>query len=98
MNEKSGMFQNLGENQVKEIIKAAKFSIFFIDEDQRVTLKDIGTKEEIKKLRDIIFEKNEEKNSTAMDIIIDAQPEAISSSQADFQRRLLNHASVPFNK
>jgi hypothetical protein len=49
LNEKSGMFQNLGENQVKEIIEAAKFSIFFIDEDQRVTLKDTGTKEEINK-------------------------------------------------
>src|SRR5574340_40165 len=42
LNEKSGMFQNLGENQIKEIINAAKFSVFFIDEDQRVTFKDIG--------------------------------------------------------
>ncbi len=49
LNEKSGMFQNLGENQVKEIIKSAKFSIFFIDEDQRVTWKDIGEIKEIKK-------------------------------------------------
>lgn len=47
LNAKSGMFQNLGENQVKEIIHAAKCSVFFIDEDQKVTLKDIGTKEEI---------------------------------------------------
>ena len=43
------MFQNLGENQIKEIIKASKFSIFFIDESQRVTLKDIGSVEEIQK-------------------------------------------------
>lgn len=49
LNEKSGMFQNIGENQIKEIIDAAKCSVFFIDEDQRVTFKDIGTKEEIKK-------------------------------------------------
>jgi len=49
LNEKSGMYQNLGENQIKEIIQAAKFSIFFIDEDQRVTWKDIGTKKEIEK-------------------------------------------------
>ena len=35
LNEKSGMFQNLGENQIKEIINAAKFSVFFIDENQR---------------------------------------------------------------
>ncbi len=46
---KSGMFQNLGENQIKEIIQAAKFSVFFIDEDQRVTFKDIGEQEEIKR-------------------------------------------------
>ncbi|MFZ1721789.1 MAG: DUF2075 domain-containing protein [Microgenomates group bacterium] len=42
LNEKSGIFSNLGENQVKELIHAAKTSIFFIDEDQRVTWKDIG--------------------------------------------------------
>ena len=39
----------VGENQVKEIINASKFSIFFLDEDQRVTTKDIGTREEILK-------------------------------------------------
>lgn len=49
LNAKSGMFQNLGENQIKEIIHASKFSIFFIDESQKVTLKDIGSVEEIKK-------------------------------------------------
>lgn len=49
LNAKSGMCQNLGENQIKEIIKASKFSVFFIDESQRVTLKDIGSVEEIKK-------------------------------------------------
>ena len=49
LNAKSGMFQNLGENQIKEIINAANFSIFFIDEDQKVTLKDIGSVDEIKK-------------------------------------------------
>lgn len=47
LNEKSGMFQNLGENQIKEIIAAAKCSIFFIDEDQRVTFRDIGDKNEL---------------------------------------------------
>jgi uncharacterized protein len=49
LNSKSGMFRNLGENQVKEIINAAKCSIFFIDEDQRVTWNDIGEKTEIEK-------------------------------------------------
>jgi len=49
LNEKSGMFKNIGENQVKEIIKSSKLSIFFIDEDQKVTFSDIGSKEEIEK-------------------------------------------------
>ncbi len=44
---KSGMFKNLGENQIKEAIYASKFSVFFIDEDQKVTFGDIGEKEEI---------------------------------------------------
>lgn len=49
LNEKSGMFNHLGENQIMEIIRASKFSVFFIDEDQKVTLKDIGDKEEIRR-------------------------------------------------
>ena len=49
LNEKSGMFQNLGENQIKEIIHATKCSVFFIDESQRVTIKDIGSIGEIEK-------------------------------------------------
>lgn len=49
LNEKSGLFQNKGENQIKEIINAANFSIFFIDENQKVTTKDIGSIELIKK-------------------------------------------------
>lgn len=47
LNAKSGLFSHLGENQIKELINASKLSIFFIDEDQRVTLKDIGKKSEI---------------------------------------------------
>lgn len=41
--------KTVGENQVKEIINAGVCSVFFIDESQRVTLKDIGTAREIKK-------------------------------------------------
>ncbi|HWT18228.1 MAG TPA: DUF2075 domain-containing protein [Variovorax sp.] len=48
LNEKSGLYGNLGENQVKELIAAAKCTVFFIDEDQRVTLNDIGTKKTIR--------------------------------------------------
>lgn len=47
LNEKSGLYANLGHNQIAEIIKAAKCAVFFIDEDQRVTWKDIGRKAEI---------------------------------------------------
>lgn len=49
LNLKSGMYSNLGENQIREIINASKISVFFVDEDQIVTMKDIGTISEIKK-------------------------------------------------
>lgn len=48
LNEKSGLYGNLGANQIKELIDSAKCSIFFIDEDQRVTLSDIGSKQAIR--------------------------------------------------
>ncbi|MDT3419958.1 DUF2075 family protein [Pseudomonas protegens] len=48
LNEKSGFYGNEGENQIKELIGSAKCSVFFIDEDQRVTLKDIGSKQAIR--------------------------------------------------
>jgi len=63
LNEKSGLYQNLGENQIKEIINASKFTVFFIDESQRVTLKDVGTKENIlhfaKEFRALVYETEE---------------------------------------
>lgn len=49
LTEKSGLFNNYGENQIKEIIHSSKSSIFFIDEKQQVHLNDIGTINEIKK-------------------------------------------------
>lgn len=49
LNEKSGMFHNKGENQIKEIINASLCSVFFIDEDQRVTMDDIGSVDQIKR-------------------------------------------------
>lgn len=48
LNEKSGLFKNKGENQMMEIIRAAKCSIFFIDEYQKVSIHDVGNKEQIK--------------------------------------------------
>ena len=47
LNLKSGLFRNKGENQIKEIINAARCSVFFIDEAQRVTVFDIGSVREI---------------------------------------------------
>lgn len=48
LNEKSGIYGNKGINQIHEIIQAARLSVFFLDESQRVTVKDIGSASEIK--------------------------------------------------
>lgn len=63
LNEKSGLYSNLGENQVYEVIKSATFTTFFIDESQSVTFKDIGTKQEIEK-----WAKKEKANVTYMSL------------------------------
>ena len=55
LREKSGMFQNQGEDQIKEIINASIFSVFFIDRNQRVTFNDAGT---IDKIRNFAQEQN----------------------------------------
>ena len=47
LNAKSGIFSNKGENQIMEIIQSSQFSIFFIDEHQRIHMKDIGKEETI---------------------------------------------------
>lgn len=49
LNEKSGLYGNRGVNQIHEIIRAARLSVFFIDESQRVTVKDIGSVGEIRR-------------------------------------------------
>lgn len=49
LNEKSGLFSNLGENQVKELIGSARTTVFFIDENQRIHWKDIGNSDEIRR-------------------------------------------------
>ena len=48
LNEKSGLYGTDGENQILEIIQSAWCSVFFVDENQRVTLKDIGSKAAIR--------------------------------------------------
>lgn len=52
LNEKSGLYGNLGENQIKELISSAKCTVFFIDESQRITFSDIGRVAEIRKWAD----------------------------------------------
>lgn len=47
LNEKSGLYRNLGENQVKELIRASRCCVFFTDDDQRVTFDDIGDSAEL---------------------------------------------------
>lgn len=48
LNEKSGLYGNLGQNQVMELIRSARCTVFFSDEDQIVTLSDIGRIAELK--------------------------------------------------
>lgn len=50
LNEKSGLYGNLGEDQIKELISATSCTIFFLDEDQRVTLQDIGSRTRIERI------------------------------------------------
>ncbi len=45
LNEKSGLYRNQGEHQVKELMQAARCSIFFVDDDQVVTVNDVGHSE-----------------------------------------------------
>ena len=48
LNAKSGLFSK-GENQIKELINSSTFTVFLLDEDQRVHWKDIGSKAQIYK-------------------------------------------------
>jgi hypothetical protein len=49
LNMKSGLYGNLGTNQVMEIMRSAACSIFFVDDKQMVTLSDIGSASEIRR-------------------------------------------------
>lgn len=52
LNAKSGLFGNLGQNQVMELIRSAKCTVFFVDDDQIVTLADIGHTRELTRWAD----------------------------------------------
>lgn len=47
LNLKSGLYQNQGENQINELINASKCVIFFVDNDQRIHINDVGTTNQI---------------------------------------------------
>lgn len=49
LNEKSGLYGNLGENQIAEVIRASKCTVLFVDDDQTVTLSDIGHSAELER-------------------------------------------------
>lgn len=49
LNAKSGLYRNLGENQVRELIAAARCTVFFVDDDQVVTVHDIGRAAELRR-------------------------------------------------
>jgi hypothetical protein len=49
LTEKGGLYGNLGENQIAEIINCSRVAVFFIDEDQKVTWRDIGDVAEIER-------------------------------------------------
>jgi uncharacterized protein len=48
LTEQGGFYGNQGDHTVKNIVNGARCAIFFIDEDQRVTWKDVGSKEVIR--------------------------------------------------
>lgn len=48
LRQKSGMFAHEGEDQLKEAIQAARCAVFFIDDRQRVTVKDHGSVQRIR--------------------------------------------------
>ena len=49
LNEKSGLYGNLGQNQIMELIRSTRCTVFFADDDQIVTLSDIGRAGELER-------------------------------------------------
>ena len=110
LNEKSGLFNNLGENQIKEIIHASKVSVFLIDENQKVTTKDIGSVkliEQFAKEEGSIIYKGEELNLvsqfrcngsnsylTFLDHLLEIKTTNDSNFDVDYEIRLFNNPNT----
>jgi DUF2075 family protein/chromosomal replication initiation ATPase DnaA len=101
LNEKSGLYHNLGENQIKEIIHAAQFSVFFVDDHQIVTATDIGSTDEIKRwcrefnaevYEDTLLSQFRCNGSDSylswIDRVLDINPEATDEFDYDFDIRI----------
>jgi uncharacterized protein len=73
LNRFSGLYGNQGENQVKEIINASHLSVFFLDEDQQVAWKDIGTEAEIR----------EHASALGADVVTDELPSQFRCAGSD---------------
>lgn len=54
LTEKGGLYGNLGEHQVSELMNCARLSVFFVDEDQKVTWRDVGDVAEIERWADVV--------------------------------------------
>ena len=52
VDESHRLCKHYGHNQIEDIIRASQINVFFIDEDQRVTVKDLGTIGAIKEAAD----------------------------------------------
>lgn len=101
---KSAIFH--GENQIKELINSTRVSVFFIDENQRITTKDIGSKEEIRhwaKYHNATIFEGEELNLVSqfrcngsdgylnfLDNLLEIKPTANSSFDLDYDLRVFD--------
>ena len=47
LNEKGGLYGNQGDHQVRELVRSARCTVFFVDDDQRIALTDIGHTSEL---------------------------------------------------
>jgi DUF2075 family protein len=66
LTKKSGVFSNKGEHQVMEVINTSLCTIFLIDEDQRVTFKDVGS-------IDVIKQYAQEKGASVEQYVLESQ-------------------------
>ena len=57
VDESHRLCKHYGHNQIEDIIRASQINVFFIDEDQRVTVKDLGTVDEIKRFAKLYHSK-----------------------------------------